>query len=273
MAVKYFSDPQYSDSLQAAFDDLHEGDILYLDKSCELNDTVRLSQRNVQIIGAEGLESGGAEATYTIRPKSDGVASPLIQIINQSPAVPSLTNIILSRVRLRNAEGMGEGSGTGTAIQIVNDPASGGAIWHLKFEDVDIENFEIGLNIQDAFDIVISNCQISGCKEEMVFDSTDLRMVPGQIKLINGFCVKNNTHIKVKGATGATFDKILGFGWSCGHERGNIPVKATAISSSIAMNGIILFGCHLEDLEYGIEVSSYIGMIDVQGCTFASINV
>ena len=95
--VKFASD--YA-TLNAAFSDLQEGDILFVNKPSTggwytLTNTAEITQRNVQIIGMGGR----------IRPSSNGNPSPLIRIKNISTGDPRqklLTNILISGLRLEN---------------------------------------------------------------------------------------------------------------------------------------------------------------------------
>lgn len=252
--VKYASD---YDDLNMAFSDLQEGDILFVNKPSTgdwytLTSTAEITQRNVQIIGMGGR----------IRPSSNGSPSPLIRIKNISTGNNRrklLTNILISGLQLEN--GATIGSGTGYGIEILNDPSvKEGLVWHVKFDDLYIENFEHGIRIVGAFDVTLDNCSISECLIGLRLEVNDPNRVVGQIRLFGGFFVRNSYHIALdkseNGPSDVFFGQLQLFGSTFGHQRTDGTLGPDAVIVNKWTQAILAFGCHFEELAHGIHFAS-----------------
>jgi hypothetical protein len=260
--IKYSAD--YA-SLQAAMNDLQEGDTLIVNADYTLTTTVELTRSNVQILGRGAL----------IKPSSNGNPSPLLRIKNTSNT-PTITNVSINGMRFRNADGVSDGNGTGIALEVLDDypTVNNGFVWHIKIEDVDASNFSRAISLKNCFDIVIDNCQCGGNNVALRCETTTTAKSTGQVKVFGGFYIGNQYHISCDGATGTGTADLSLFGVSMGHQRTGAAGGSIGVFVGKDSNGITMFGCHLEDLASGVYVASgtFVAVIGVFGSRFVEIS-
>jgi hypothetical protein len=281
--IKFASD--YS-SLNAAFSSLQEGDILFVNSPSNslstnwytLPQTAEITQRNVQIIGMGGR----------IRPTSNGGPSPLIRIKNISNGPGGarqklLTNIVISGLRIENDKAS-TGQGTGVGIEILDDYQNvpDGNVWHIRLDDIYVENFSFGIKITNAFDIVLNNCAAGQSTVGLRCEVTNNNRVVGQVRLFGGHFLSNSYHISLDGIPNSQFGQIQAFGITCAGQRFSVSGGAEGIFLGKWTQGTMVFGCHFEDLAHGIVCGSgvttpsgsYSEMsLAVIGCTFHRMRV
>jgi len=235
--IKYRSD--YA-SLQAAFNDLQPQDTLFLNVDETLTQTVYLRQRQVTIFGRGAAIQKGA-----------GLASnqPLIQIDND-PIPPGtqkqiVNDVVIDGVRFfNNVESLG--SGTSIAVRLKETLASG--LYHIRLQNITIDNFDRGILMEDAYDIVIDNCQIQNCtvaiRPEFVQNGV------GGIKVSGGFFIKNSYGVSIDdaGSPNVYRGQIALFGATFGHNRTGTTWGNISVYVGKPIQGIFIFGCHFEDV-------------------------
>ncbi len=208
--MKHSSDYTGTDdsaALQAAFDDLQAGDTLFINKDYRLISTVTLAKDDVQIIGLGGL----------IRPNSNGNPSPLIRIGNIATTKTSINNVYVSGLRFDNDKAISP-NGLGIAIEVRDDTGiSGGSVYHIKLANLDIGNFQRGILVKSAFDVVIENCQVAECRDGLRIETTSIALGEnaGQIKVFGGFFNKNEYHLVVDNSVNADNNGDISlYGWT-----------------------------------------------------------
>ncbi len=167
-----------------------------------------------------------------------------------------------------------DGSGLGSALVVFDDPTvSSGSVFHIKLEDLTMRNFAEGILLRNTFDILIENCFVAQCQNGLKCETTATSKLAGQIKVVGGMFLNNEAHIAIRGVTGAEFDHIELFGFTCGHKRALQTTGSVGISLKKSTGGVFAFGSHFEDLEKGILVNSgvFVGVTSVVGCKFITI--
>ncbi|KXK56975.1 MAG: hypothetical protein IPM61_16075 [Chlorobi bacterium] len=342
--IKYASDSRYLPnpgaviheknlpSLELAFADLQEGDILFINRfeypeiesdgktlSASdpirggyyiINQTAEITQRNVQIIGMGG----------TIIPSPDTLPSPLIRIRNAY--IPTSTgynnrrayieNVILRDLVLDNITTGGRDRNKGThnegwypdisgiEIQDLNggfldkdgnrvgaleDPSGKripGDVTNVRLENVRLHNFNRGVRIIRAYDIILDNLTVGNCHVGVRIEADN--DATGQIRFFGGRMVGNNYHISIDSSpetlerTDQSWGQIQLFGVSMGHSRNNevdergielrdrfnnpIPVRSEGIFIGQWLAGIFVYGCHFEDLSHVLIVGDQVPQCD-----------
>ncbi len=235
--IKYRTD--YT-SLQQAFDSLLPQDTLFLNLNETLTSTVYLRQRQVTIFGRGAVIQKGSGLAWD---------APLIEI-NNDPIPPGtqkqiVNDVVIDGIRFENSvESLGTGSSR--AIRLKETLASG--LYHIKLQNVTIDNFQIGVLMEDAFDVVVDNCQILNCgiamRPELVQNGV------GGIKVTGGFFIKNSYGISVDdaGPSNVYRGQIALFGVTFGHDRTGTTSGNISVYVAKPIGGIFVFGCHFEDV-------------------------
>lgn len=223
-----------SQRLQAAFNALNEKGTLYIDRDYELDQTVNIKQRRITVLGRGG----------TIK-RASGASSTLVLFLIDNTTHQIVNNIVIDGLSFTNPT-PSPGTGAGTAIQLQQDANS--YLYHIRLQNISINNFDVAIKIVDSFDIVIDNCEIETCniaiKTEFSNDGV------GQIKLFGGYYINNNYGVHIDNPSGsyAVYQgQIMAFGTTFGHRR---PGSSTSIAVYVAkpIGGVFLYGCHIEDM-------------------------
>ncbi len=223
-----------------------------------------------------------------IRPSSNGSPSPLVRIKNISNGQGGnrqemLLNVVVSGLRIENDKAA-TGSGSGIAIEVLDDYQNvpNGGVWHIKLEDLYIENFGYGVKITNAYDIVLNNLSVGQCLVGLRCEVNDTHRIVGLVRLYGGEFLNNSYHVSLDGVTGTQFGQLQAFGCCCASQRTNGTQGPEGISINKWTQGILLFGCHFEDLNHGIIYSSGVTeppgthslmSIAAMGCTFHLMRV
>jgi hypothetical protein len=232
----------YTDSqtLQAAFNSLVRGDILYIDEDLALDTTVTLdTKHSVKIIGLG-----------EITPSSNGVNC--LKLTHTSGNWS--TDITFEKLRINNPAATGTGNGIGFEV---SSTVSTGGLWHVRLVDCTIQNFGFGFKTVDGFDLVLDNCQIGGCTVAVrsEFHSKGV----GQIKIFGGFMTGNTYGISIDNASS---DKTIAqgqisvFGCTFGHKREG-GHNQFAIFVAKPITGLYLFGNSFEDVAHAVYFSEF----------------
>lgn len=239
--VKYSAD--YA-SLQAAIDDTNYGETLFVNADYTLTSTAEVTKRGVNILGNRPI----------IRPASNGSPSPLFRVKTTSAGSPLLNGTYLRGLRLESASGVSAGSGTGIAMELSDSLAAGvGSMWHMLCEDVEVWNFARGINLLNAFDVLIQNVQIEECQIGLRCETTTVGKTTGQVKLVGGFIINNQYHLSIDSSTaGVSMSYVNLFGVSIGHQRTSTAGGSTGIFIGKDCGGVSVFGGHMEDVVTGI---------------------
>jgi len=175
-----------------------------------------------------------------------------------------MNDIVIEGIKVINPNTWGMGRGVGIQISDTGQ----GDIWHLVLRDVEVQNFDIGISIQNAFDVVLDNLDISQCDIGLKLYSDSGKM-GGQVKVFGGMLLNNNTHISI-----GNFGEISLFGFSCGSSRQGSTQKAKGIDMWYASKGVFSYGGHYEDLMYGfyLEPGIFVNTGVWVGNTFESLD-
>ncbi len=260
--IKHSSD--YS-TLQTAFDDLSSGDILYINKDYTLTSTVDIVNSTNNLKGDVKIIGYGS----VISPSSNNSPSELIRLQNSS-VNSSVSNIVISGLRFKNNF---SGAGSGTGLVII-DNVQNEFVYHIKLEDLKFENFRKGLEIRNAFDIVIDNIYSTNCENGIRLRSNVSGKLCGQIKLFGGWLVNNTIHIQIEANTGLSFDHIELFGTTFGHRRPTDTEDSIGVNIETNSAGVFAFGCHFEELKNIVNLQSgvFLAATSVQGCKMLNIS-
>lgn len=347
--IKYASDRRYLPkpdedihggnlpSLELAFADLQEGDILFINRfdypAFEetdtqgivvfhpasdpirggyyiINQTAEITQRNVQIIGMGG----------TIIPNPATLPSPLIRIRNTYEPTATgynnrrayIENVILRDLVLDNITPGGNDRNkglnnegwypdvSGIEIQDLNGgfvDANGirrgaledpngvripGEVTNVRLENVRVHNFDRGIRVIRAYDLVFDNLSVGSCHVGVRIEADN--DATGQIRFFGGRMVGNNYHISVDSSpetlqrTNQSWGQIQLFGVSIGHSRNYerdengtelrdrfnnpIPVRSEAIFIGQWLAGIFVYGCHFEDVSHVVIAADQVPPCD-----------
>jgi hypothetical protein len=223
--------------LQTLFDGLNSGDMLILNKDYELDQTVILSQRNITVVG-RGCE---------VRRKNSSWLSPGTALIEIIPGGSADTNdIVIDGLRIIDMVSP-EGTGDFTGIHL-SDSGDPGGVYHVKLSNLNLSNFGYGVRLEDVFDIVLDNCQISKCNVAIRSEYADSGV--GQIKIFGGFFIYNTYGISIdQSGSGLYQGQVMVFGASFGHKRNpDVDTYNFGIFVGKPIGGIFLFGNHFEDV-------------------------
>lgn len=234
--IKYSTDhPTWT--LQQIFDDLQPLDTLILNQDYTLHSTAFLRQRQVTILGRGAVIKKGSGL---------GATQPVIQIDNDNPNDYIVNNVVIDGIRFVN-DVQGIGSGTSHAIRLRDTLTTGGGVYHIRLQNLGIDNFSFGVLMEDAFDIVVDNCEIQNCtaaiRQEFVQHGV------GGLKIFGGFFIKNSYGISIDNSGGSLVyqGNIMLFGTTFGHDR---PGQSSNISICVfkPIGGIYILGCQFEDV-------------------------
>src|SRR5258706_5271219 len=238
--IKYSAD--YA-SLQAAIDDTATGETLFVNADYTLTATAEITSRGVVI------DSNRA----TIRPTSNGSPSPLLRVKNS--ATTTLVNGVTIRgLRFENLT-VGVGSGLGNALEITDALPVGAAnaVYHIRCDDLEVLNFARGINLVNAFDIIICNSDVEECQIGIRAETTLSGKFAGQLKLMTNLLQKNEYHVSTNNVTGGIVGDVELFGVLIGHRRTGVSGHgSTGIFMGGDCGGVFVFGSHLEDLANGV---------------------
>jgi hypothetical protein len=201
-----------------------------------LTQTVYLRQRQVTIFGRGAVIHKGSGLAFN---------QPLIQIDND-PLNPKIINdVVIDGIRFVNSV---ESIGSGTSIALGLKETLASSLYHIKLQNITVDNFDKGVLLEDAFDVVIDNCQISNCaaaiRPEFVQNGV------GQIKVFGGFLIKNSFGISIDGGSTSNVyrGQVMVFGASFGHDRTGTTTGNISVYVGKPIGGIFLFGNHFEDV-------------------------
>ena len=235
------------DSLQSAVNSLSVGETLNVNQDYKLNSTLTITKGGIKLTGQGVITS---------------TSNPVVSVNNTTN--PYMNDIVIEGIKVINPNSWGMGKGVGIQISDTGQ----GDIWHLVLRDVEVQNFDIGISIQNAFDVVLENLDVSQCDVGLKLYSDGGKM-GGQVKVFGGMFLNNNTHISI-----GNFGEISLFGFSCGSSRQGSTQKAKGIDMWYASKGVFSYGGHYEDLMYGfyLEPRIFVNTGVWVGNTFESLD-